>query len=218
MPAAQLPYTPDISGAKILTPEEKANIEEGRREADRILAAEGKAKFKIELMFTEAWSVIKPVPGIISFWENGSQLHGGGDTIVHFCPGTKMGSKGTLGCDHYIPDPSHGYGFLVCPNCHNVWKGKDVYGQLVARLTAVGWARLVEKYYRKLDMNCDIVIKYHKEDIRKAAASGIRLEDNLYRARSPGKRLKRIYTLRAMLQDMSAGSGLYDRILAFVRA
>src|ERR1044071_4879246 len=86
MPAAQLPYTPDISGAKILSAEEKERIAEGRREADRILAAEGKAKFKIELMFTEKWSIINPVPGIMSFWENGSQLHGGGDTIVHFCP------------------------------------------------------------------------------------------------------------------------------------
>ena len=218
MPAAQLPYTPDISGAKILSAEEKERIAEGRREADRILAAEGKAKFKIELMFTEKWSIINPVPGIMSFWENGSQLHGGGDTIVPFCPGTQMGSKGTPGCDHYIPDPSHGYGFLVCPHCHNVWKGKDVYGQIISRLTAKGWATLIEKYYRKLDMNCDIAIKYPQMDLRKAASAGIRVEDTLRQARSPEKRLVRIYTLRAMLQDMSAGSGLYDRILAFVRA
>ena len=213
MPAVETPYTPDLSGAKILTPEERHNIEEGRKEADRILAAEGKAKFKIELMFTAAWSIINPVPGIVSFWENGSQLHGGGDTIVHFCPARKLGKSD---CEAYIPDPSHGYGFLVCPKCHSVWNGKDVFGQVIGRHTSQKWAELIERYYRKLDMNCDIVIKYHKTDIRKAASAGARVEDTLRMTRSAEKRLKRIYTLRAIMQDMSAGSALYDRILAFV--
>jgi hypothetical protein len=202
MPAAPtVPYDQNPEhAARILSAEEKENIAAGRREADAILAAEGKAKFKIELMFTEKWSIINPVPG-----------------IVHFCPGTKRGSRGKMGCDHYIPDPSHGYGFLVCPNCHNVWNGKDVYGQIIGRHTAVKWAELIERYYRKLDMNCDIVIKYHKTDIRRASA-GVRAEETLHLARSSEKRLKRIYTLRSLMADMSAGSGLYDRILAFVRA
>jgi hypothetical protein len=201
--------------ARILSEEEKANIEAGRKEADAILAAEGKAKFKIELMFTEKWSVINPVPGIVSFWETGSQLHGGGDTIVHFCPGRKLKVND---CEHYIPDPSHGYGFLVCPSCHKVWNGDQVFGQIISRLTSKGWAELIEKYYRRLDMNCDIVIKYHKTDIRKASAAGIHVEDTLRMTRSAEKRLKRIYTLKALMQDMAAGSALYDRILAFVRA
>lgn len=214
MPSAPTVPFLNSEAPRILTEEEKANIVEGRKMADAAIAAEGKAKFKIELMFTAAWSVVKPVPGIMSFWESGSQLHGGGDAIVHFCPGKKFSKSA---CDHYIPDPSHGYGFLVCPGCHSVWKGKDVYGQIIGRHTAKDWATLIEKYYRKLDMNCDIVIKYHKDDIRKAA-QGIKAEETLYRARSSAKRLKRIYTLSNIMRDTSAGSALYDRILAFVKA
>jgi hypothetical protein len=215
MPASPLvPFSRPEDEARILSPEEKVNIAEGRRMADAARAAEGKAKFKIELLFTEAWSVIKPVPGVISFWESGSQLHGGGDAIIHFCPGKRLGKND---CDHYIPDPSHGYGILVCPRCLSVWKGDDVWGQHLGRHTAKDWALVITNFYRKLDMNCDIVIKYHRTDIRKAS-QGIMAEDTLYKARSGAKRLKRIYLLSALMRDTSTGSGLYDRILAFVTA
>jgi hypothetical protein len=208
-------YTPVTEHTpRILTAEEKHNIAEGRKMADQVRSAEGKAKFKIELLFTASWSVIKPVPGIMSFWESGSQFHGGGDTIVHFCPGRRLKKND---CEHYIPDPSHGYGFLVCPACTKVWNGTEVWGQVIGRNTAQQWAELITTYYRRLDMNCDIVIKYHKEDIR-AAAVGILAEDKLAKVRSAPKRLKRIYLLESIMRDTSAGSGLYDRILAFVRA
>lgn len=200
--------------ARILTEEEKHDIK-AKRDADDIFRAEqGKAKFKIELLFTKEFSIIKPVPGMLSFWESGAQLHGGGDAIIHFCPGKKLGINN---CDHYIPDPNHGYGFLICPNCGSNWNGDQVYGQVIGRHTSQQWAELICYYYRKLDMNCDVVIKYHKNDIR-SAARNIRSEDPLITARSPQKRLKRIYTLSSLVQDMAAGSQLYDRILAFVRA
>lgn len=210
-----VPYKENpTSVARILTEEEKHNIEKERQQDDVFRSEQGVAKFKIELMFTKEFSIIKPVPGIMSFWESGSQLHGGGDAIIHFCPGKKLGKNE---CEHYIPDPSHGYGFLVCPSCHNVWNGKDVFGQIISRLTANDWAGLIEKYYRRLDMNCDIVIKYHKDDIRTAAAAR-HTEESLLVSRSSAKRLKRIYKLSSLMQDMSAGSALYDRILAFVKA
>jgi hypothetical protein len=199
---------------RILSEEEKHNIAEGRKMADQVRDAEGKAKFKIEMLCTAKWSVINPVPGVISFWESGSQLHGGGDAIVHFCPGKKLGKSN---CEHYIPDPSHGYGILVCPGCHSVWDGKEVWGQHIGRHTAQHWADVIFDFYRKLDMNCDIVIKYHKEDIR-AASVGLLAPDKLEKVRSSPKRLRRVYTLSSILKDTSAGAGLYDRILAFVRA
>lgn len=212
MPAAYTPVTEH--SPVILTEEQKHNIAEGRKMADQVRRAEGKAKFKIELLFTASWSIIKPVPGIMSFWESGSQFHGGGDTIVHFCPGKRLKKSD---CEHYIPDPAHGYGFLVCPKCTTVWNGKDVWGQVIGRHTAQQWAVLIEQYYRRLDMNCDIVIKYHKEDIR-AASVGLLAGDKLEKVRSAPKRLKRIYLLEAIMKDTSAGPSLYDRILAFVRA
>jgi hypothetical protein len=199
---------------RILSEEEKHDIAEMRRLEDEHRASEHIAKFKIEVMFTSVFSVTKPVPGVISFWESGSKLHGGGDTIIHFCPGKRLGKND---CDHYIPDPAHGYGFLVCPKCHNVWKGDRVHGQILYRLHVQQWAEVIEQHYRKLDMNCDIVIKYHRADIRGAMRARF-VQDSLEVVRSNPKRLKRIYTLKALMQDMSAGASLYDRIYAFVRA
>jgi len=214
-PPAPVPYTENPTAvARVLSPEERHDIQKDREKEDIFRAELGKAKFKIELLFTQEFSIIKPIPGALSFWESGSQLHGGGDAIIHFCPG-KM--KGKNNCEHYIPDPSHGYGFLVCPGCNSVWNGKDVFGQVFGRNTAKQWAELICTYYRKLDMNCDVVIKYHRSDIRNAARSK-NAEDNLLTVRSGAKRLKRIYTMAALMQDTSAGSELYDRILAFVRA
>lgn len=214
-PPLVVPYTQNPTQvARVLTAEERHKIEEERKKDDVFREDAGVAKFKIELLFNKEFSIIKPVPGIMSFWESGAQLHGGGDSIIHFCPSKKLG-KGT--CEHYIPDPSHGYGFLVCPACNEVWNGKDVYGQIIGRHTAQQWAQLIELYYRRLDMNCDVVIKYHKNDIR-SAASQRHAEDSLGLVRSAPKRLKRIYTLSSLMRDMSAGSSLYDRILAFVRA
>jgi hypothetical protein len=200
--------------ARVLTEEERHDIEKKREQDDVFRSAQGIAKFKIELMFTKSFSIINPVPGIMSFWESGSQLHGGGDAIMHFCPGKKLGKNE---CDHFIPDPSHGYGFLVCPGCRSVWKGSEVYGQIIGRHTSQKWAELIELYYRRLEMNCDIVIKHHKDDIR-SAASARHSADSLAVVRSAPKRLKRIYTLASLMKDVSAGSALYDRIYAFVRA
>jgi hypothetical protein len=210
-----VPYTsnPELA-PRILTEEDKHDIAERRKLEDAARAAEEKAKFKIELMFTSQFSIIKPVQGVMSFFESGSQLHGGGDTIIHFCPG-KMLKRSD--CEHYIPDPSHGYGFLVCPKCNTLWQGKDVYGQVFARLTAQKWAELICTYYHRLDMNCDVVIKYHREDIRNATRSR-HIVDSLGSVRSAQKRLKRIYTLKSLIKDLSSGASLYDRILAFVRA
>ena len=200
--------------ARILSEEERHDIKSKREAEDIFRAEQGKAKFKIELLFTKDFSIIKPVSGIMSFWESGSQLHGGGDAIIHFCPGKKLGKNN---CDHYIPDPNHGYGFLVCQSCGENWKGEQVYGQIVGRHTAQQWAELVCTYYRRLQMNCDVVIKYHKGDIR-SAARNLRSGESLIDVRSPQKRLKRIYTLASLMKDMAAGSTLEQRISAFVRA
>lgn len=210
-----VPYTSNPeSAARVLTEEEKHNIAEGRKLADEVLADEGVAKFKIELMFTMKFSTIKPVQGVLSFWESGSQLHGGGDAIIHFCPGKMLGRSA---CEHYIPDPSHGYGFLVCPACHTLWKGEQVYGQVLARLTVQKWAELICNYYRRLEHNCDVTIKYHRSDIRNAAR-GKNVIDGLVDVRSAPKRRKSIYLLKNIIRDLSGGSALYDRMLAFVRA
>lgn len=204
----------ETPGTKILTEEEKAKIDADREKDDIFRSDQGLAKFKIELMFTKEFSITKPVPGVISFWESGTKLHGGGDALIHFCPGKKLG---TNECQSHIPDPAHGYGLLVCPACKTVWKGDQVYGQIIGRHTAQQWANLICTYFRRLEMRCDIVIKYHSSDIRNATVQRFN-NDALQSVRSGQKRRKSIYTLASLLKDMSAGAELYDRVLAFVRS
>lgn len=214
MPGVVTPYILNPEQTLPMSREKKEDLETQRKAADERKANAGLAKFKIEILFNKDFSTIKPSAGIVSFWENANQLHGGGDTIVHFCPGKKLKKND---CDHYIPDPSHGYGFLICPKCHEVWNGDDVDGQVAARLTPQGWATLILGYYRRLDMQCDVVIKHHREDIRSASKAKFS-QDTLASVRSSGKRRRRIYTMSAIIRDTSAGADLYKRFLAFVKA
>lgn len=198
-----------------LSEEEKLAVLEKQDTLDKLLTQEGLAKYKIEILFGKGFAPSKPSPGAVSFWESGSKFHGGGDTILHMCPGK---GKQMNDCEAFIPDPSHGYGFLVCPGCHTTWKGEDVWGQILARLTAQGWAELVLKYFMKLEMKADIVIKYHPDDLRNAAMleqEKQRLGQDLNRVRT--RRIAKIYPLRNIIRDTSAGAELLNRFLAFIR-
>jgi hypothetical protein len=199
-----------------LSEEEKKAVLEKQAVLDELLDQHGLAKYKIEILFGKGFAPSKPSVGAVSFWESGSKFHGGGDTILHMCPGK---AKQINDCDAFIPDPSHGYGFLVCPSCHTTWKGEDVWGQILARLTVQGWAELVLKYFMKLEMKADIVIKYHPDDLRNAAMKEQekqRLGQDLDRVRT--RRVARVYPLRNIIKDTSAGAELINRFTAFIRA
>lgn len=204
------------TGNPFLTPEEKEAVESQKKVLDKMLSTEGLAKYKLELMFSRDFSLIKPSVGALSFWESGTKLHGGGDTILHMCAGK---AKGVNDCEAFIPDSSHGYGFLVCAACGSTWKGEDVSGQVLARLTTQGWAQVLTRYFHKLEQRADIVIKYHPSDLRSAAANEQekqQMGDRLSAARST--RCVRIYTLANLITDTSAGADFETRILAFLRA
>jgi hypothetical protein len=199
---------------RIFTEEERHNIKDKQAKKDAARDQDVLAKFKIELTVGRGFTPNTPSPGMLAFFENANWRDGDGDSLIHFCPGKKLGVSE---CEHYIPAPSHGYGFLVCPSCGTAWKGPQVIGQILARLPADKWAELIYKYYIKLDMRCDLVILYPANDIRAAAAAKHNGEA-LATARSRGKRLKRIYRMSAIIKDTAAGADLLTRIKAFVRA
>lgn len=199
-----------------MTVEEREVVEQKKAALDKLLDDNDLARYKIEILFGRGFSTIKPSHGGVSFWESGSKFHGGGDTIMHLCPGKDLGLSD---CEGFIPDASHGYGFLVCPSCHHTWEGKQVGGQILARLTVQGWAKLVLKYFMKLEMKADIYVKYHPSDIRSAAAieqSKQHMGDILQNARK--SRRPRIYPLKNIIKDTNAGADLEGRFLAFLRA
>lgn len=211
------PVSADLAPSNpFMTVAEKERIEQKKAALDKLLEEHNLARYKIEILFGKGFSTVKPAHGGVSFWESGSKLHGGGDTIMHLCPGKDLKVNE---CESFIPDASHGYGFLVCPGCHRAWEGEQVAGQILARLTVQDWAKLVLKYFLKLEMKADIYVKYHPDDIRSAAAieqAKQHMGDVLMGARKSRK--PRIYPLKNIIKDTSAGASLESRFLAFLRA
>jgi hypothetical protein len=196
-----------------LSEEDKFAYQQRIEAMDKVLTQKQKAKYKIELFFGKARSNKNPVPGVISFWESGSQLHGGGDAKVYFCPG-KMLRKNR--CEALIPFALNAYGHLVCPSCKSVWKGEEVIGEILGRHTMRDWSSLLYTYFRRLDHNCDIYLKHAPEDIRSMAAMEQERQrggDLLSKAR---KRALYIYPLRNILRDTSAGADILGRFYSFL--
>jgi hypothetical protein len=218
--ARPTPLLEIASSDPFMTDEEKEVLRQKKEAMDKLMSQAGLAKYKIEILFHKGFAPSKDSAGIVSFWESGSKFHGGGDTIMHICPENRVHTKaGKEGCGSFITDANHGYGFLICPKCQLVWDGEEVYGQVMARLGAKKWAQLVLKYYLRLDLNADIVIKYHPEDIRNAAAreqESQMMGDALRDVRR--KRSRRIYPLKNIIKDTSAGAELEERFEAFIRA
>lgn len=205
-----------IDVAPTLTAEEEEILKKRMAAMDKLLADKDLAKYKIEIMFERKRSAQNPTFGIMSFWESGSRLHGGGDTRIYICAGK---STKKADCDAFIPDSSAGYGHLMCPNCRNVWKGGEVTGEIGARLTMQNWAVALHKYFMKLNGNADIYMKYPKHDIRKIAAMEQDKHlggEQLAKMRKEQQRC--IYPLRNIIKDVSMGSDIMAKFYAFLKA
>lgn len=199
-----------------ITPEDKHTIESRIQLLDKELADQGIAKYKLDLQLASGFSLRAPSAGIVSFWESGRKFHGGGDAKMYLCPGKELGIST---CEAFIPDTGQGYGLGICPTCGTGWKSKQLIGEIAYRVTPQKWAEILMHWYLKLDLNADIRIKYPPDDIRSIALKeqNKQMKGDLLQ---PGRRRRavRIYPLRNIIKDTSAGSDLYARILAFVTA
>lgn len=205
-----------IENVPRLTAEEEETLKRRMAAMDKLLAEQGLAKYKLEIMFEQKHSTTKPTFGLISFWQSGAKLHGGGDTKMYICPGKDLG-KNT--CEGFIPDSSTGYGFLACPHCKEVWKGDQVAGEVGFRLTIQNWVTVLVRYFSRLEGNCDLYAKYPVADVRHIA----RLEqekqlmgEKLGKARRELQKV--IYPLRNILKDTANGADLQTRFHAFLKA
>ncbi len=205
-----------IENAPQLTEEEQFAIKKRMEALDKILAQDQKAKYKLEVMFGHERRAMAPTPGILSFWGSGAKLNGGGDTKLYICGGKQSKQSD---CEAFIPDASMGYGYLVCPNCKKVWKGDDVIGEILARLTMQGWAQLIHKYFLLLEMNADIYVKHPKEDLR---SSAIREQEKAKGGELLGKsranRAVYIYPLKNIIKDTANGADLLNQFYKLLKA
>jgi hypothetical protein len=177
---------------------------------------EGKGKYKIELFFSSARSMNKPTPGALSWWESGSRLHGGGDAKIYICPG-KMRRFNT--CEAFIPDSGNASGILFCPKCGTSWKGDDVIGEHIAKLSMKQWSELLVHYFTRLELNADIYVKHARDDIRTVSmVEQAKQKGGEALRKVRDKRALVIYPLRNIIKDTSAGSTLSSRFHALLTA
>ena len=196
--------------------EEQEAIELKKKALDELLKTRKHAKYKIELFFGKARSMTKPTPGIISFWESGSKLHGGGDAKIYICPGKQLGINE---CNAIIPEVANVNALHFCSVCRRSWKGKEVIGEIVANLHMKGWAEALLYYYARLDHNADIYLKHAREDIRTVAMiEQAKQKGGEYLNRVRSKRALHIYPLNRIITDTSAGADLLGRFYAFLTA
>lgn len=193
-------------------------VQERVKALDKLFKEQSKhlARYKIEIMFGDERSTWKPTPGVMSFWESGTKLHGGGDAKIYICPSSYL-NKGT--CTAVIPEISTGQGLLVCPGCNAAWKGDQVIGEIFGRWTMKVWADVILRYFILMSNNADIYLKFSPTDIRyKAALEQVRQRGGEELEKARRDRGKHIYPLRNLIKDTAAGADLWKRLHSFLVA
>lgn len=212
--ATDLYASPDVGDAELAVTLAKRNVEELERRA----LEKKVALYKIEIQFGRDHHVNgTPTYGMLTLWESGTKLHGGGDALLYVCPSKtlKLGD-----CEGVIPDAMNGRSVVVCPHCMVAWKNADLVGQVYYRLPITKWAEVVHRWFVRLNMNADIRVKYFYQDIRVASEKEQAKElrgELLEKARSASQRVSRVYPLENIVRDVNAGADMYNRILAFLR-
>lgn len=205
-----------IEAAPVLSDEEQDILRQKMAAMDKLLSDQGVAKWKIEVVFFHKRRLFTHSAGAISIWESGTKFHGGGDTKAYFCPGRELKVND---CEAIIPDSSNGYGFLACPKCGHVWQGEQVYGEIFGRWTNQIWAEKILQFFRKLDHNADVYLKYPKHDLRVAAHAEQQKQhmgEKLQHVRR--ERVQYIYPLKNIIKDTANGADLLGRFHAFLTA
>jgi hypothetical protein len=180
---------------------------------------EDQAKFKLEVVFAESRSRMKPFAGIVFAWTNGGFAHGGGDEVVYFCSG-KVEKEGRLrSCNAPIDLNFISRQHAICPACRSAVDPKTLTGQVLAKLTSQSWAQLIVRMFMLLEANADIRMGMMPGDLRRASEieqDQDRHGDVLNRVRHQRHWVR--YPLVDIIKDTSNGSSLYKRIRVFLEA
>jgi len=189
----------------------------GKHHADDVVA-----QYKIEVMFGTKHTVQGLAYGVLTLWENGTKIGGGGDSSLYVCPGKHFKANT---CESIIPDNAMGLSVVVCPACGVMWKRHQLFSEQFFRLPIQKWADVILHWFVQTGMDADIRLKYtyrHKNlDIRGAAELEQARQmkgDLLIPIRDKEHRPTKLYPLKNIIKDTSAGADLYTRILSFVRS
>jgi hypothetical protein len=187
-----------------------------------------KAKFKIQLWFKSDRHLTGVVAYTLSFWESGKRLHGGGDEMMFICrrhegaplvapfdvarsPAKNMTSRG---CGKLIPGELAQLGdVIVCPHCGTRHRTDQIGDSVFYRTTMDKAADVLASWWRKLDCDADIYVKYSPKDPRTllmASATDI----------ATARRMKglTVYPLARIIKDTLAGATVESRFKALLTA
>lgn len=219
-PEGALKYDDVRDGPLILTADQHAEIANRAAALRKLLQDKTiTAKYKVELMFGKArGAAMTPTPGMISFWENGSKFHGGGDVKLYLCPGKFLKRSE---CSAVLQDSYNSGDGVVCPACGTIWKHEALIGEYLYRLPMQKWAQVLHGFFRHFEHNSDLYLKFAPEDIRsvtKMQALKQTWDGSKKLASLRDKRAKAIYPLKNIIADLNAGADLEKRIFAFLTA
>lgn len=181
---------------------------------------DARARFKLEVCFSQDRSLHKPFFGMVSVWTNGGFLHGGGDEVVYLCPTKTPGKEGSsITCGEPLHIQFVSKRVAVCPKCKSAHNPSDLVGQIMARLPLQHWVSLIHKMFTRLDCNADIVLEHVEGDIRQANEKEMERDrgGEMYDA-VRNRRIRIAYPLANILKDTSAGAALEGRLRAFLLA
>lgn len=202
-----------------ISEEEERIIEARMKELDLILKSEKRrATYKIEVVFNRERSFHRPFGGIVTWWESGNKLHGGGDTKLYLCPGKERKKNG---CEAPLNESAHSGRFVICATCGSLWEPHELHGEVYYKLPMEKWADVLLSWFVKFGLDADIRLKYAVGDIRSAAMKEQEKQHGgeiLFKVRDAQKRAGGIYTLDRIIKDTSAGADLRSRLLAFLKA
>lgn len=178
-----------------------------------------RSRFVLDVMFNEERSMHHPFVGMISVFTNGGALSGGGDEKVYMCP-QKVDKDGqTKICAAPLPPNLIKHKVGLCLACKRPSEDKNFIGEVLFKLPMGTWAKVMERYFYRLDCNADFRISVFKNDLHSAAQQEQEHQmrgDKLNKVRREREYVR--YRLAQIIKDTSTGATLQGRLNAFLRA
>lgn len=197
---------------------------------------QARARYKLEIHFGPDRSSLhhKLMAALVTIWESGKRLHGGGDEKMYWC--------GYEDCGKPFSTDNFAYMHAVCPVCkrellldpysrqeqieylHREGQSSAgieelpiVVGEKLMKQTPPAIAKFLAGAWQDLECNADIYLKFHPKDIRiDKKHMDHKVYDKVEQVRA--KRQPLIYPLSRILKDTLAGGDLEAHILAMITA
>jgi len=196
-----------------LSAEELESIEQRRAALRNLFPKTIKATYKLEFLFGKERSQHTHFPGSLVVHRSGKSGSGECDEPARPCP--------DRACPGIIPHELISYRLMkaVCPICRKAWPVDSLGDALLFRLTYQNWARVMTRFFVRLNTDADIYMKTPRESIHTATIREQLKNHGGELMRKERKLWVRLYyPLHRIYQDLSTGADLEKTFLNLLRA